>query len=159
TRAPCGPVTVIPVTGTAAARTTSPRPTRSSSASEPGLTVSPHSLSRGKMARSTRRTRRPARASRIAVMLPAGQAPTMTTSGGTGKDQGGVLRPDSEAVAQRRLDLRRTWLIGNEVHVAGGIRIVEVDCRRQDPALQRQRGRCYASGAARTLRMADHRLD
>ena len=38
----------------------------------PGFSVSPHSFARGKRARSSRRTRTPARASRSAATLPAG---------------------------------------------------------------------------------------
>ena len=51
-----------------------------SSASVPGLSVSPHSLSRGNRRDRSRRTRAPARARTVAATVPAGPAPTMRTS-------------------------------------------------------------------------------
>ena len=70
-------------------------PRRRSSASAPGLRLSPHSLSRGNVARSTMSTRTPARASTVAATLPAGPPPTITMSGApTG----------NELIPQRTLD-------------------------------------------------------
>ena len=79
--APRGPVTFIPSSGNAPARSrisTTPRRARMRTAS--GLMYSEHALSRGNAARSTRRTENPARASRVAVALPAGPAPATSTS-------------------------------------------------------------------------------
>ena len=139
---------------------------RRAGASAPGLSVSPHSLSRGKRARSTSRTRAPARASRIAAIDPAGPAPAISTStiasvrsrARPRRDDGAVLRSEAEAVAERGFDLRRPARVGDEVEIAGRIGIALVDRRRQHAAVQRQRGGDEAAGAARALRMADHRL-
>ena len=72
---PCSPVTRMPCTGSPRSSIDAERPRRRSSASAPGLSVSPHSLSRGNAARSIRRTRAPARASTVAATAPAGPAP------------------------------------------------------------------------------------
>jgi hypothetical protein len=56
-------------------------PERRRRASVPGLTVSPHSLSRGNVARSTMRTRAPAARQTMPGDAPAGPAPTIRTSG------------------------------------------------------------------------------
>ena len=59
----------------------------------PGLSVSPHSLSRGNRARSNTRTR-PARARIGAASDPAGPAPTMTTSSiALARSRGSQVRP------------------------------------------------------------------
>src|SRR4051812_25698053 len=70
----------MPPTRSPRATTPALRPRCSSRASAPGLTVSPHNLSRGKTARSTIRTRTPACASTAPATLPAGPAPTIRTS-------------------------------------------------------------------------------
>src|SRR4051812_2972119 len=159
TLAPFGPVTIMPRTGMAKARRSARRSRRSSSASDPGLTVSPHSLSRGNPARSINRTLAPARARISAAMLPAGPAPTPTTSVDPATDQRRILGAEAEAVAQGGVDLRLAWLTRNEIHVAGRIGIVEVD-RGWQYAMGDREGRCgNAGGAAGALRMADHRLD
>src|SRR4051812_5920185 len=159
TRAPFGPVTIMPRTGTATARRSARSSRPSSSASDPGFTVSPHSLSRGNRARSINRTRAPARARISAAMLPAGPAPTTTTSVDAAKDQRRILGAEPEAVAQRGVDLRLARLPRDEIHVAGGVGIVEIDRGWQDAVGDRQ-GRCRNSGgAARALGMADHRFD
>ena len=89
-------------------------------ASVPGLTVSPHSLSRGNVARSTSRTRAPARARTVAAPRRRTGAddqddqaihrwPTLRATIGVrpADHQRAVLRPEAEAVAERRLDVRR----------------------------------------------------
>src|SRR5690242_20580832 len=53
---------------------------RSSTVAVCGLVYSPHALSRGKVALSSRATRTPARASNPAVTAPAGPAPATITS-------------------------------------------------------------------------------
>src|SRR3954469_3386384 len=138
TLAPFGPVMIMPRTGTANARRSARRPRASSSASDPGLTVSPHSLSRGNVERSISRTVSPARASVSAAMLPAGPAPTMTTSVDAAKDQRRILGAEPEAVAQGGVDLRLAGLPRNEIHVAGRIGIVEVNRRWQYAVRDRQ---------------------
>src|SRR3954470_7450866 len=149
----------MPRTGMADARRSARRSRRSSSASDPGLTVSPHSLSRGNLARSINRTLAPARARISAAMLPAGPAPTTTTSVDAAKDQRRILGAEPEAVAQGGVDLRLAGLPRNEIHVAGRIRIVEIDRGWQDAVRDRQ-GRCGNAGrAGGPLRMADHRFD
>ena len=161
---PPGPVSHMPSTGTPRASTASARPWRASSAIAPGLSESPQSLSRGKIARSSRRTRTPARASTSAAIAPAGPAPTTSTS-----VQG--LRHSARRRARWRCSsirsrgscrARRRPLPRvrprDEVHVAGRIRIGEVGRRRQEAARQRQRRGDDAGGAAGALRMADHRL-
>ncbi len=55
-------------------------PRSASSASAIGPTKSPHTLSRGKLARSTSTVRNPPAASRAAAAAPAGPPPTTTTS-------------------------------------------------------------------------------
>src|SRR6185436_6890107 len=70
----------MPSTGSAAASNASASPSRRSTASAPGLIVSPHSLSRGKRARSSISTRAPPRASTVAATDPAGPAPQTITS-------------------------------------------------------------------------------
>ena len=69
-----------PRSGVARPRTASRRPSRSSVPTAPPLRYSPHTLRRGKRARSTIRTSIPARARSSAVALPAGPPPEMTTS-------------------------------------------------------------------------------
>src|SRR5215212_1277839 len=159
TRALSGPVTIIPRIGKATDRTRAPSPRSSSNASDPGLTVSPHNLSRGNRARSTSRTVRPARARVSAAMLPAGPAPTTRTSVGTAENQRRVLGSKAEAVAQRSVDVRLASVLRNEVHVACRIRIVEVDGWRQHPVPHRKNRRGHTGRAAGTLRMPDHRFD
>src|SRR5262245_8456931 len=63
-----------------AASTTLATPMRSSTESESGLMPSPHTLSRGNTARSSRATVRPRSARNQAALVPAGPAPTITTS-------------------------------------------------------------------------------
>src|SRR5215470_14857074 len=109
---------------------------RFNTASVPGLTVSPHSLSRGKLARSIIRTRAPCRASNVAATAPAGPAPTMTTStSGTADDERAVLRAESETVAERGVDLGGTSGVRNEVEIALRILIAEVDGGRKESAI------------------------
>ena len=134
-------------------------------ASVPGFTVSPHSLSRGKRARSMSRTRAPARASTIAAIAPAGPAPTIrSTSVGSGhrrapEDSALFFDPNPRQLHSAASTSRRAAVVGDEVQVARRIRIVQVDRRRQEPARHRQRGGHDAGRAAGALRMADHRLD
>src|SRR5262245_9570203 len=101
----------------------------------PGFSVSPQSLLRGKVERSKRRTRAPARASRMPASAPAGPPPTIATSSIVpAEHQRAVLRSKPQAVAQRRFGIDRAPLIGNEVEIAGGILIVKIDRRRQEPS-------------------------
>ena len=79
TRTPCGLVTTMPRMGSALHAIDADSPWRSRMATAPGLSVSPHSLCRGNVSRSSSRTRNPARASRIAVSAPAGPAPATRT--------------------------------------------------------------------------------
>ena len=53
---------------------------RSNMSQHDGLIQSPHTLCLGNSARSSRSTEKPARAQRVAQVLPAGPAPTMATS-------------------------------------------------------------------------------
>src|SRR5262249_28195752 len=132
-------------------------PSVRSRASAPGLTVSPHSLSRGNLARSRIVTRTPARASSVPAQAPAGPPPTIRTSGSPNDDRA-VLGSETEAVAERRLALRASAVVWNHVEVAGRTRLDLVDRRRQDPARQRQRRGYHAGRAGGALRMADHRF-
>ena len=66
--------------GPACASIAAPRPSASSSGRLLAAMHSPQTLRRGKRCFSTSATDRPARASRIAAVLPAGPAPTTTTS-------------------------------------------------------------------------------
>src|SRR5262245_8081023 len=134
------------------------RPRRRRMPSVPGLSESPHSLSRGKLARSTIRTRAPARASTVAAIAPAGPAPTTRTSS-TGDYHRAVLRPEPEAIAERGADAGQTALIGYVVEVARRIGIGLIDRRRQESARHRERRGHDARGAAGALRVSDHRLD
>src|SRR5262249_11854117 len=140
----------------------------------PGLTVSPHILSRGNVARSTIRTRTPARAKTVAATLPAGPAPTITTSSTTARvappplatrspshashHNGTVLRSEAETVAERGIDFGDAAGIRDEVEIARRVRRAEIDRGRQQPAIDRQSGGHDAGCAAGTLRVADHRL-
>src|SRR6266540_4039454 len=155
---PPSPVTTMPSTQRLRASTSPPRPRRFRIPSAPGLIVSPHSLSRGKVARSIRRTRAPARARMMPAIAPAGPAPTMTTSH-SANDQRAVLRAEAETVvAQRCLDFRRSSLVGNDVQIARRIGFALIDGRWQEATRDRERGGHDAGRAAGTLRMADHRL-
>ena len=97
-----------------ATRSTPPGRGAASTASVPGLIVSPHSLSRGKRARSTRSTRAPARDRTVAATLPAGPAPEMMTSNIPGpwsfvpgpRSCPRVLGPGSRPYNKRRLSRR-----------------------------------------------------
>src|SRR2546427_1885440 len=73
-------------------------------------------------------------------------------------DDRAVLRSKAETIAERRVDVAASALVGNEVEIAGRIGIALVDCRRQIAARQRERRGDHAGGAARALRMPDHRL-
>src|SRR5215470_16047577 len=93
-------------------------------ATVPGLTVSPHSLSRGNIARSTMRTRAPARARIVAATAPAGPAPTINTSASAAANHHrAVLRAEPEAVAERGLDGGRPSGVRDEIQVALRIRV------------------------------------
>src|SRR5687768_4530526 len=72
---------------------------------------------------------------------------------------GTVLRPESQTVAERRLDAGRAALIGDEIEVARRIRIAKVDGGRQEASIDGQRRRHETGRAAGALGMADHRLD
>src|SRR5947208_6776173 len=81
--APQGATTFIPYSFACAAPSTASRmspPSRSRIPVVAGLRYSEHALSRGNRARSTSSTDAPARASSMAVVAPAGPAPTTTTS-------------------------------------------------------------------------------
>src|SRR6266850_6346327 len=81
--APQGATTFIPYSLACAAPSTVARispPSRSSISVVAGLRYSEHALSRGNRARSMSSTDAPARASSIAVVAPAGPAPTTTAS-------------------------------------------------------------------------------
>src|SRR5436309_5781555 len=81
--APQGATTFIPYSFACAAPSTASRmspPSRSRISVVAGLRYSEHALSRGNRARSTSSTDAPARASSMAVVAPAGPAPTTTTS-------------------------------------------------------------------------------
>src|SRR6266542_3488568 len=83
TPAPLGATTFMPVNCAGAAAATACNtslPRRSSTRVDSGLRYSEHGFSRGNRARSSSRTRVPARASSNAVADPAGPAPTTTTS-------------------------------------------------------------------------------
>src|SRR5204863_2358631 len=69
-----------------------------------------------------------------------------------------VLRSESEAVAERRIDLAAAAAVGNDVQIAVGIRLPMVDGRRQHAAGERERGSGNPRRAARALGVADHRL-
>src|SRR5688572_29225003 len=142
-------------------------PSRPRIVSAPGFTVSPHSLSRGKRARSSTRTRTPERARTMAAIVPAGPAPLTSTSitdgfprqtAGATEHDGAVLRAEAEAIAERRVDLDAAADVGDEVEIALRIGIAVIDRRRQEAVAQRQRRGDDAGGAARALRVADHRL-
>ena len=80
-RAPRAAVTEVPASGTAPASSSAPTtPSRSRIRTASGLMYSEQALSRGNEARSTSTTEWPAAASRSAVALPAGPAPTTSTS-------------------------------------------------------------------------------
>src|ERR1700678_2570993 len=66
--------------GPALSRTARPTPSSSSSARLPAVRHSPHTFWRGETCRSTKNTRHPAWASRIAVEAPAGPAPITSAS-------------------------------------------------------------------------------
>src|SRR4051812_24973061 len=64
--------------------------------------------------------------------------------------QAGVLAAEAERVAQRKLELRRlAWSVGDVVQVALGIGLLEVQRRRQQPALQRPEDGDRLDGAGR----------
>src|SRR5712691_7379328 len=80
-RAPRKAVTAVPWSATAPADSRdSTTPRRSSRRTASGLMYSEQALSRGKAARSIAATLNPVRASRAAVALPAGPAPTTSAS-------------------------------------------------------------------------------
>src|SRR5215472_5684466 len=151
-------VSIIPSTRSPRTLISSATPSARSRASVPGLIVSPHYLSRGNDARSTMRTRAPARASTRPAIDPAGPAPTISTSGSPNDDDA-VLRSEPEAVAHRRADVGPAPFVGNEIEIARRIGLAMVDGRRQKAARHRERARDDAGGAAGALRMTDHRLD
>ena len=74
------PDTSMPLIGRAASIGPPLKPSESSTAMPPGLTVSAQSLSRGKASRSATSTRTPARARTSAAIDPAGPAPATMTS-------------------------------------------------------------------------------
>src|SRR4051794_37108853 len=125
-RSPRAPVTIIPSTRRPHRATSSATASRSRIASAPGLTVSPHSLLRGNVARSTMQTRAPARAATRPAIAPAGPPPTTSTSGAA-NDEGAVLGAEPEAVAERRRDVGVTPLVRNEIEIAGRVGLVLVD--------------------------------
>ena len=164
-----GPVMSMPVIAIARCRT-GPRRRRvdRESRAMPGLSVSPHSLSRGKRARSTAgRARRPARA-RAPRCCPAGPAPTTSTSVAShgrqsrlsrpSEHQRAVLRSESEAVAQRGSMSRGAALLGMKSMSQSGSGSSRLIVGGRTPSRMRQRRRHDAGRAARALRMADHRF-
>ena len=120
---------------------------------EPRAVDEPHAHARAGRARS-------------AASAPAGPAPTMTTSSSgrshsprAPEHERAVLRSEAEAVAQRRIDLRRPGpTLGRKSRSQAGSGSVEVDRRRQEAAIERQGRRHDAGRAAGALRMSDHRL-
>jgi hypothetical protein len=86
------------VTGCACAITSSSTPRRRSARCASGIRPSPQTLSRGMAWWSTTTTSRPARASVIAAALPAGPAPTTSTSQRVGRSS----MPRFMRQAQRR---------------------------------------------------------
>jgi hypothetical protein len=108
------------------ARTRMPRsqaPAPSSSGSTPmscrirvacGLRHSAHGLARGKVARSSTATRAPARASRNAVLAPAGPPPTTTAS--SEATATALLHQAAGEDSQRRAGSRRERVHGVVVH-------------------------------------------
>src|SRR5687767_2423575 len=104
---------------------------------------------------------------------PAGPAPAMAMSSTMGSPTRGVcalgrigspeyeravLRPEAEAVTQRRLNLRFPADVGNEIQIATRVWVGLIDGWRQIAAIQRERSRHHTGGAARALRVANHRL-
>ena len=153
----------MPVIGSAHARTPSPTPSRSRIDSDPGFSVSPHSLSRGNDgaidqphahagARQRQRrhaARRPGANHQTRRIAFSGRVPAPARCSS-------IRSPRQlQSAASMSAGARR---VRNEIHVARRIRIVEVDRRRQQAVRHRQRGRGHAGRAARALRMADHRL-
>ena len=162
----------MPVIGKAQARTGSPIPRRSRIESDPGFNVSPQSLSRGNVARSISRTRTPARASVSAAMLPAGPAPITRTSASRVPPESwrarftarvpargrcsSIRSPGSCTAPRRRRPSRGVFGMKSISQAGSGSSRLIVG--GSTPSRHGQRGRDHAGGAARALRMTDHRL-
>ena len=125
-RTPPAPVTTMPRIGRPARSTSAAIPSRRRMSSAPGLSVSPHSLSRGKIARSSRRTRTPRareqqrgdRAGRAGAgdqhvgvhVRPGPQGATRASSCASSRcpsTRALFFEPKPEAVAERHLGLCR----------------------------------------------------
>src|SRR5687767_9948508 len=108
-------------------------------------------------------------------MLPAGPAPTTTAldistgcegapsnpfsdSSNASQYKSTILRAKAKAVAERGVDVGGAGCVGDEVHVAAGIWLVQIDRRRQDAAAHCQRGRSDACRTAGALGVTDHGL-
>ena len=105
-RPPRGAIQVSVAEVRASAITASSTPSRSRARCASGMRPSPQTLSRGKAWASTRTTSRPARASSWAAALPAGPAPTMSTSQRSGNCEKGRFM-EGEWLAIMRPELRR----------------------------------------------------
>ena len=160
----------------ACARCTRPRrrgPAGRGSTSAPGIQRVAAQLVAGKRARSTSRTRTPARASTSAATLPAGPAPDdehVTVDGRDWTCTAVVIRTPSPATSALFFDPKPRQLqsaasmsagravLRDEVHVAAGIGSSRLIVGGSTPrAIAERRGR-HTGRAAGALRMADHRL-
>src|SRR5258708_4659177 len=74
------------------------------------------------------------------------------------ENDGGVVAAESKGVGHCVLHLLCTGCIGNEVEVAAGVGVVEIDGRRQDAFLERQRRGDDLDSACCAKQVADHRL-
>ena len=127
---PVAPVTSMPSSGRPCASIGPASPADRSSATPPGLSVSPHSLCRGNVSRSQQHhARAAARQREWRPSAPAGtaarddrrQVPRVASSLRASHHDSAVLRSESQAVAQRRLDLStaRPWLGSTSMSHAG----------------------------------------
>src|ERR1700677_4047905 len=152
------------------------RPKRSQIFQVRGLTQLPQTLARGKTARSSKATRRPARARASAAIEPAGPAPTPITSNEDrryviadrlirkrgwkllhlAEDERGVDAAEAEGIAQRIFDAVRAALEPDEVEAFGDFRagLVAVQRGRNMAVLHGEAADGSLDRAGRAERMA-----
>src|SRR5580658_6450104 len=102
--------------------------------------TSPQTLWRGNRACSNRATRSPRCAQNAPAVVPAGPPPTTITSKSlmTDENDAGVDAAETEAVGQDAVHAGVTTLAGNVVKVAVGVRLSQIQRRRQVIMFQRK---------------------
>src|SRR5439155_25915547 len=74
------------------------------------------------------------------------------------ENEHGSLRSEADAVCQRVLYPSLPCNAGDIIQVAFGIRLFQIQCRRDDLLLHRKKNGADTGGATGSLRMSDHRL-